>query len=234
MAYKKMFISTVVFVAGFAAAEPVDLTPDQQEAFIQIDELNQKCLQKDNVVVSAIVGALTGRRMGMSQARARNCMDRDELIKRMKSEGVCEETAPNGAIDRRCILKEAPKPLDPAVLAAIAERERQSRPPALDKASCKKWFKRAETVRQMERTCVSYIDDDLPTDIGNALSQRGCNETLSRDEFDAVRQSVTSELQSEYDKTRNAQMFCATMINYRHEVYRMFHRPINAPRFIEK
>lgn len=133
----------------------------------------------------------------------KSCLTRDELIEKMKREGVCEEPPYESAFDRRCIVKQKNKSLDPEILEAIVERERQNRPPALDKASYKKWFKRAETTRQMGMTCTAYIDDELPTVIGTALGERGCNETLNRDEINGVRQTVSRELQSEYDKTKN-------------------------------
>lgn len=152
----------------------------------------------------------------------------------MKREGVCEDPPYESAFNRRCIVKQKNKSLDLEILAAIAERERQNRPPALDKASCKKWFTRAETIRQMGMTCTAYIDDELPTVIGTALGERGCNEPLNRDEINGVRQTVSRELQSEYDKTKNVRTFCATMLNYRREVYRMFYQPVPAPKYIER
>jgi len=229
MIYKSMFIAVIAFSAGLAVAEPVVLTAEQQDVFNQIEALNLKCKQNNESTAGAIVRALVGGG-SMSRARVRSCLARDELIDKMKREGVCEEPPYESAFDRRCVVKE--KPLDTSKLAPL-KSERPNKLPDLDAASCRKWFKRAEIVRQMSMVCMAYIDEDLPAAINNHLRDRGCYKTLGQ-EVQTIIQSVDGDLKIEFDKTKNKQLFCATMLNYRREVYRMFYQPVPAPKYIER
>lgn len=68
-----MFIAVITFSAGLAAAELVDLTAEQKEAFNQIEALNLKCKQSNESTAGAFVRALIWGN-GMSRARVKSCL----------------------------------------------------------------------------------------------------------------------------------------------------------------
>lgn len=121
-----------------------------------------------------------------------------------------------------------------AIAPAIAFGQ-QGRPAPLDRKSCEVWFKRAEIIRLTSMRCPQYIDDELPEVIGTQLERRGCVATLQKSGIEQVKTRARADIDEEQKKSANHPMFCATMRNYRNEVWRMLQAPPEqVPVFQEK